>query len=241
MDFSTTPVPIWVSIIFILSFSTVPVFLIANATKKTYDLENNKAGTLIYKRILLFYWSYFALIALVSLTGFFAVNIIPPRIIIYSTLPLFLFYTLFIYKRSWFQVILFRIRLDQLVYIHLFRFVGVFFFLAYFYNAIPKEFAFIGGIGDILTAFLAIPLIIALRKKMPFAKQFAWIWNIIGLLDILCVLTSAIILTLKAIENQEIGVLQFGSFPFSWIPAFAPATIIFIHLLIFKKLTEDKN
>jgi len=35
-------------------------------------------------------------------------------------------------------------------------------------------------------------------------------------------------------ENNEPGVAQFDTFPFSWIPAFAPATIIFLHILVFK-------
>lgn len=37
-------------------------------------------------------------------------------------------------------------------------------------------------------------------------------------------------------NSSSQGIEQFGTFPFSWIPAFAPATIIFLHILIFKKL-----
>lgn len=63
-----------------------------------------------------------------------------------------------------------------------------------------------------------------------------WIWNVIGLVDIVSVLSTAVILTKLAMENNAPGVKQFGTFPFSWIPAFAPATIIFLHVLIFKTL-----
>ena len=141
-------------------------------------------------------------------------------------------------KTKWFKFVFEYIKLDQLILIHLFRFVGVFFFLAYYYESIPKEFAYIGGTGDILTAILVIPVVMALRKEFSFAKQLVWVWNIIGLLDILSVLTTATILTRLAVENSDSGVQQFGTFPFSWIPAFAPATIIFLHLLIFRKLKE---
>jgi hypothetical protein len=238
MELSMTQVPIWVSALFIISFSTIPVFLIANAVKLAYKNGGNKISSSINKKIFLFYWSYFIMIALVSLTGFFEKNVIPPRIIVFTAIPLFIFYLFYIQKTKWFKFVFEHIKLEQLILIHLFRFVGVFFFLAYYYNAIPEEFAYIGGTGDILTAILVIPVVIALRKGLSFAKQLVWIWNIIGLLDILSVLITATILTRLAVENNESGVQQFGTFPFSWIPAFAPATIIFLHLLVFRKLKE---
>ncbi len=238
MELSTTQVPVWVSTLFIICFSTIPVYLIASSIKLAYKNENNKINPTINKRIVLFYWSYFIMIALVSLTGFFEKNVIPPRIIIFTAIPLFLFYLFYVQKTKWFKFVFEHIKLEQLILIHLFRFVGVFFFLAYYYDSIPKEFAYIGGSGDILTAILAIPVVVALRKGGSFAKQLVWVWNIIGLFDIISVLITATILTRIAVENSEAGVQQFGTFPFSWIPAFAPATIIFLHLLIFRKLKK---
>jgi hypothetical protein len=238
MDLLVTQVPTWISILFIISFSTVPVYLIVNAVQVVYKNIDTKKGTSIGRKIFTFYWSYFAIIALVSFSGFFKENVLPPRIIIFAAIPLFLFYLFYVQKTKWFKFVFEHIKLEQLIYIHLFRFVGVFFFLVYFYDALPKDFAYIGGAGDILTAILTIPVVMALRKKISFAKQLVWVWNIIGLLDILSVLTTATILTRLAIENNEPGIQQFGTFPFSWIPAFAPATIIFLHLLVFRKLKE---
>jgi len=238
MELSITQVPIWVSALFIISFSTIPVYLIVNAVKLALKNSGNSKKSVIDRKIFLFYWSYFLIIALISFTGFFEKNVLPPRIIVFASIPLFLFYLFYVQKTKWFQLAFKHIKLEQLIYIHLFRFVGVFFFLAYSYDTIPKEFAYIGGAGDILTAILAIPVMMALRKGLSFAKKLVWIWNIIGLLDILSVLTTATILTRLAVENNEAGVQQFGTFPFSWIPAFAPATIIFLHLLVFKKLNQ---
>jgi len=173
---------------------------------------------------------------LVSLTGFFAVNVIPPRIILLTAVPLFLFYLLYVQRTDWFKTAFANIKLEQLVFIHLFRFVGVFFLLVYFYDALPKEFAFIGGFGDIISALLVIPVVAALRKGWTYAKQLTLLWNIIGLIDIISVIVTATIITQQAIESGLAGAQQFGAFPFSWIPAFAPATIIFLHLLVFRKL-----
>lgn len=237
MDFSITQVPIWLSVLFIVCFSTIPVFLITNVIKVAYQNDKNK-GSEIVKKTILFYGLYFVVVALVSLTGFFKENVLPPRIIVCASVPLLIFYLFYVQKRKWFKFVFKRIKLDQLICIHLFRFVGVFFFLVYYYEAIPKNFAFVGGTGDIVTAILVIPVVMALRNRLPFANQLVWIWNIIGLVDIVSVLGTAIVLTKIAIDNHEVGVQQFGTFPFSWIPAFAPATIIFLHLLIFKKLKQ---
>lgn len=238
MDLSITQVPLWVSILFIISFSAIPVFLITNAVKLAYKNGSIENESSINKKIITFYWCFFAIVALVSLTGFFAVNVIPPRIILFTALPLFLFYIFYVQKTNWFKIAFEHIKLEQLIFIHIFRFVGIFFFLTYYYGVLPKEFAFIGGGGDILSAILVIPVVAALRKKASYAKLLAFIWNIIGLLDIISVIAAATITTKLAIENNEPGVAEFGTFPFSWIPAFAPATIIFLHLLVFKKLRE---
>lgn len=241
MELSITQVPFWLSILFIICFGTFPVFLIANAVQSAFSNGNLANGDLIRKRILLFYWSYLAIVALVSLTGFFAENVLPPRIIVFSALPLLLFYLLYIQKTDWFKLAFTHIKLEQLIFIHVFRFVGVFFLLIYFYDALPKKFAYIGGIGDIVSAALVFPVVIALKKKLSFAKFLVWIWNIIGMIDIVSVIVTAVVLTNLAVQNNEMGVQQFGTFPFSWIPAFAPATIIFLHVLILKKLLKGDS
>jgi len=240
MSVSITLVPIWVSILFVVLFSTIPVFLIANTVKKVLRRHHKETSLKMAKNIKVFYWVYFILISGVSLTGFFTKNVLPPRIILYSVIPLFLFYIFYIQKTNWFQLVLKDITLEQLVFIHVFRFVGSFFFLLYAYDVLPKSFAYIGGVGDILSALLVFPVIYALKNRKRYAKVFVWVWNFIGLADILSVLTTAIIITRISIENNDLGVAEFGTFPFSWIPAFAPATIVFLHVLVFNKLIEKK-
>ncbi|RNC87203.1 MAG: hypothetical protein ED556_07215 [Winogradskyella sp.] len=241
MDLSITQVPLWLSITFIVSFVTIPIFLIANAANKAYYKGKTEAGIKIRNKILIFYWTYLVIVALVSLTGVFVQNTFPPLIVVTVALPLLAFYMLYVLRQSWFKTVLQNIRLDQLVYVHIFRFVGVFFFLVYAYGGLPKSFAYIGGAGDIITAILVIPVVMALRQKKSYAKGLTWVWNFIGLTDIISVLVTATIITNHAIENGLPGVQQFGTFPFSWIPAFAPATIIFFHFIIFKKLLEKNE
>lgn len=238
MDLSITEVPIWLSLVFMFCFATIPVLLIANTAENIFKASNPQKGILLRKKIIIFYGLYFTITALISLTGFFKVNIIPPRIILFTTIPLLSFYLFYVQKTSWFKFLFKQIKLEQLIFIHLFRFVGVFFLLVYLYGALPRQFALIGGIGDIITAVLVLPVIWAIKIKLSFSKILVWLWNIIGVIDIISVLATAIIVTKMAMKTNDVGVQQFGTFPFSWIPAFAPATIIFLHLLIFKKLLE---
>jgi len=241
MDLSITDVPAWLSILFILCFATIPVLLITNTVQTIFKNKDPEKSKSLTKKIKLFYGAFFSLIAIVSLTGFFKENVLPPRIILFGTLPLSLFYFLYVQRTAWFKILFQQIKIEQLIFIHLFRFVGVFFLLVYLYGALPKQFAFIGGLGDIITATLVLPVIWTIKNKKPFAKALVWVWNIIGMLDIISVLTTAIIMTKAATEINGAGVQQFGTFPFSWTPAFAPATIIFLHYLLFKKLTEKTD
>ena len=232
-------VPSWISVLLILSY-IAPILLIANAVSNVLGLQNKEKAQALWVGIIVFYTLYLTVVGVLSSQEVFLQNEIPPRIILWTALPLFLFYLL-VSRTKWFQYVYEHIKLEQLIGIHVFRFIGVFFFFAYGYDIIPKEFAIIGGGGDILTAILVFPVVYALQKKKAYATKWVVAWNIIGLLDIISVLTSATLITRTAIENGEQGVLQFGLFPFSWIPAFAPATIIFLHILIFRKLRAAKQ
>jgi Co/Zn/Cd efflux system component len=126
------------------------------------------------------------------------------------------------------------------VKIHVFRLVGVFFIVSWYYNILPKSFALIGGIGDIFAAITAIFVANLIEKKSKNYKKITLIWNIIGFWDIVSVITSAIYITKQAIDSNSQGILEMTKFPFCLIPAFAPATIIFLHICIFKKLKMEK-
>ena len=141
MDLSITQVPYWLSALFLISFFFAPVLLIARTAKLAYP--SSPLGTKLYQRIVTFYWCYFAIVALVSLSGFYAVNVFPPRIIVFTVVPLFLFYLIYVQRAKWFKQLFDKLTLRDLIYIHIFRFVGVFFFLVYAYDALPKQLSLI--------------------------------------------------------------------------------------------------
>lgn len=242
MNILTASVPAWVSISFIFSFSIV-FFMIAN-TAKTAALKagfDAQKASNIWKTVLGFCFIYIIYVSLMSFTGIFQVNALPPRILLFTAIPLLIFYFGVVFRSKIYWTLLENAALESLIRLHIFRFVGVFFILAYLYGALPKTFALVGGIGDIFAAVTAIFVANAVENRKTYAPKLALIWNIIGFWDIVNVVVSAIITTKYALEDGTKGVLEMANFPFCWIAAFAPATIVFLHIGIFKKLKMIKK
>jgi hypothetical protein len=242
MNILTTAVPQWVSILFLLTI-LIPIFMIANVAKQSAIKANlyNQKVKWVYKSILIFYGVYFIYVSLTSFTGIFLENTLPPKILFYTVFPLLAFLLLVVSNLKLYKIILQNAALQSLVQVHLFRLIGVFFLIINAYGAIPTKFAYIAGIGDIATALLSIFVAKAITNKKTYAKPLTIAWNIFGLLDIVSVLTTAIITTKISIDTGSQGVTEIANFPFCLIPAFAPATIIFLHLTIFRKLWNDRK
>ena len=242
MNIFTSAVPVWVSVLFLFTFP-ISIFMIANVAKKAainalFDAQ--KVST-IYKSIISFGILYLIYVALMSFTGIFQVNTLPPRILIFTALPLIVFYFVVVFRSKIYWTLLENASLESLIRIHIFRFIGVFFLITYSYGALPKTFALVGGIGDIFAAVTAIFVANAVENRQKHAHKLALIWNIVGFWDIMNVIVTAIITTKYAIDEGTAGIVEMANFPFSWIAAFAPATIVFLHIGIFKKLKMLKN
>lgn len=237
METYTSNVPSWVGILFFMTFP-IAIFLIANVSFKAAQ----KAGMSLKKAenirfgVVAFFFLYLFFVSVLSLNNVFTANTLPPRIFIFTTLPLMLFLFVFVYNSKLFQTLKEHIDLPSLIRIHAFRLVGVFFLIAYYYEALPAKFALAAGIGDILAAIGSLFIANLVEKKTASSYKIASIWNIFGFLDIVQVIVSALIYTRIAVENHTEGLAEIAKFPFAWIPAFAPAVIIFLHIVIFKKL-----
>jgi hypothetical protein len=238
MNFLSTAVPTWVSIVFILIF---PFYFFVLSRTVRYSGVQNELGhsktIKIANGILFFGLLYLVIISLVTFTGFLHTNSIPPRVFLVSTIPLILFYILFVSRTAIYKSILQSISLAALVRLHIFRLIGVFFLITYYYGALPKYFAITGGIGDMFAAVTAIFVAYALDKKKTYAIKLTYVWNIVSMLDIINVAISAVVSTRLSLTTGSQSVIEIASFPFVWIPAVAPATILFLHISIFRKLS----
>ncbi len=228
--------PQWIATLFTLVFP-VSVILIAFLAKKSAVIGHK---TRTFYAVLGFYILYLGYVGLCSFNGLFDRVFLPPMVLLYTTFPLaaFLFgvvINLKIYKTS-----LDNVSLQDLVRVHIFRLLGVFFILLAFHDALPKPFALIAGLGDVITAITSIFVVKAIENKANYAKKLTCIWNTFGFLDIIFTAVMANVLTKISIDTGAMGVDTLAKFPFYFIPAFAPPTIIFLHVSIYKKLSAMK-
>ena len=220
------------SILFLLAFM-FPVVMVARLAKKG-KIKNG------FWLVLGFYIPYLIIVAIASFNDFFDDVMLPPKIFLTTTLPLAIFVTI-IYNTEICKKANTILNLEDLVKIHIFRLIGSTFIILFLYDLLPPVFALFAGIGDLLTAISSIFVAKAIRNKKNYARKLTYIWNTFGLVDILITSAMAIIFTKISIDNSIQAVVFLAEFPFCFIPAFAPPTIIFLHLLVFRKLSWLKK
>jgi hypothetical protein len=121
--------------------------------------------------------------------------------------------------------------LRALVLLHLTRFVGFYFLYLYKRGELPYGFAVPGGYGDIVVATLALVPLFA-PMSAPLRARVTYIWNVIGLVDILLVVLSAA--RLARVDPASMQALTY--LPLSLLPTFLVPLIIASHVIIFRRL-----
>jgi len=128
-----------------------------------------------------------------------------------------------------------NIDLRWLVLLHLTRlFAGAYFLVLCQRSQLPCAFARPAGWGDIVVAALALAVVGSMRTQ--FAKSFLVSWNIIGLIDIVFVVSIAFRFGLK--DWQSMHALR--ELPLSLLPTFLVPLIIASHVLIFVRLIRAR-
>lgn len=221
-------VPIIISIVFLLAF-IFPIVMVARLAKKG-KVKNG------FWWIIGFYIPYLFIVGRASFNGFFDDVMLPPKIVLTTTLPLAILVTI-IYSTTACKKANDILSLEDLVKVHIFRLIGSTFIILFLYDLLPPVFALFAGIGDLITAISSVFVAKAIRNKKNYARKLAYVWNTFGLVDILITSAMAIVFTKISIDNNIQGVEFLAEFPFCFIPAFAPPTIIFLHLLVFRKLS----
>jgi hypothetical protein len=126
-----------------------------------------------------------------------------------------------------------NIDLRWLVLFHLTRlFAGAYFLVVCQRAQLPCGFARPAGCGDILIAVLALVVVGAMRTG--FAKKLLLIWNTLGVIDIVLVVSSALRFGLKDWQSMH----TMRELPLSLLPTFLVPLIIASHVLIFVRLAR---
>ena len=225
-------IPVYVSVVFLMAFSFPLVMIAGLARKHALPTQGNR----LFLSIILFYLMYLTVVAIASFQGLFDEVTLPPRIVQFTTLPLLVFLVGLIFNRRWFKELLKRIPAHDLIRLHRFRLIGSFFLILLALGLLPPVFALVAGVGDVLTALSSWWVARLVQSQATNHRTIALVWNTFGFLDILATSFMAILFTEWSMEAGTLGVEVLANFPFCFIPAFAPATILFLHFSIYRKL-----
>lgn len=126
---------------------------------------------------------------------------------------------------------------EYFVALHGVRFIGFYFLFLYREQRLPYEFAVVGGWGDIGVAVLA--LLIVLHRFLFGALKREWLlaWNVIGLIDILYVVTTAARLGMHRPNSMQ----ELTHLPLSLLPLFIVPLIISSHVVLFFVLLRNRD
>ena len=121
-----------------------------------------------------------------------------------------------------------------LLLFHLTRFVGFYFLFLQRQGQMPFAFAVPAGWGDITVALLALFVLISSGARN---RKLLLVWNCLGLLDILLVVSAALRIGLQ--DRASMHALR--EWPLSLLPTFVVPLIIASHVLIFVRVRASER
>jgi hypothetical protein len=106
---------------------------------------------------------------------------------------------------------------------------------------LPATFANVAGWGDIGVGVLAVPLAIAIHRRVGAWRPLTLAWNVLGFVDLLTAVTlgvgSAADSPLRFIfESPDSGAI--GSLPWTLIPAVLVPLYLLTHIAIFARFAR---
>ena len=121
--------------------------------------------------------------------------------------------------------------LIPLVLFHCFRYIGLGFLVPGVVSfQLSPQFALPTAYGDLIAALLALLAVAALKAGWGAALTLVWIFNVVGLLDLVVALFQG----LGNVEPGQLGAAYF-------IPALAVPALLVCHFLIFQLLLRREN
>lgn len=194
------------------------------------------------KKYFTLYLIYNIIIFILAHFGFFANEEFPPRmILIFIPLIIAIIYLARLKKEK--VDMLEGIEFYLLILFQSFRIIMEF-ILVMFYNdgVIPHQLTLHGRNFDIVIGILSIPIAFTLYKKHKYSILFGKIFNILGLIALVNIITIAIPSAPSPFRNSEL-------YSMNYFPTYFPGILviyivpmaIFYHILSLKQLTLFKN
>jgi hypothetical protein len=184
---------------------------------------------------------WLAVVALVSINGFFTVtNTFPPRFALLVAPPLLLLTAIFITTRG--RQFLNQLDLKTLTLLHVVRIpVELVLFFLSINKVVPELMTFEGRNFDILSGISA-PLVYYfgfVRRKL--SRRAVLVWNVICLLLLINIVAHSVLSAPSpfqklAFTQPNIAVMYF---PFVWLPGCIVPLVLFSHLVALHRLSKS--
>ncbi len=136
------------------------------------------------------------------------------------------------------------LKLDMrfLIMLHSWRMLGLGFIMLHLFDQLPASFAYLAGLGDALTALVAVVLAYAMfSDRKGVSRNWIWRWNTLGLVDFVVAVTVGILTRSDALLAPATGVNSdlMTTFPFVIIPAFLVQVLALTHIVIYLQLRNN--
>ena len=130
------------------------------------------------------------------------------------------------YAAPWLAEKSLKVALTFLIVPHAFRHIGLAFMVpALNQPGMPVEFATPAAYGDLFSGILALVVLIALKGRWAMAIPLAWVFSIVGLVD----LANAL--------RQDDAILHMGA---TWfIPTFVVPILLVTHVMVIARLVRN--
>jgi len=116
--------------------------------------------------------------------------------------------------------------LQPLLVLHAFRHIGMVFLVPNVIGSpLPAAFAVPAAYGDLLAGLLALAAIVAPRARSGIALPLTWLFNIIGLLDLINAFYQGLT------RDVQLGAAYF-------IPTFIVPALVITHVMMFRMLVR---
>jgi hypothetical protein len=210
-------VPVYVSVVFILTTLVTLYFFITATGKK--------------RLVLLIVISWLVLQAILAFSEFYLkTDTIPPRFALMIVPPILLFIFLFLTTTG--KRFLDALNQEQLTWIHSVRVpVELVLFWLFVYGQVPQLMTFEGRNFDIISGLTAPFIAVFGFRRAKISTKWLLLWNFICLVLLFNIVANAILSAPTnfqqfAFEQPNVGVMYF---PFNWLPSFIVPVVLFAH------------
>ena len=136
---------------------------------------------------------------------------------------------------AWFRDTVLAIDTGTLVILHSWRMIGMGFLFLYAHDVLPGLFAWLAGVGDMLTALGAVLIGTALLKGKTVSHRTLLGWNTFGLLDFVIAVVVGTAMR-SAYLGGAVNTDAMALLPLSLVPTVVVPLYVITHLVIYLQL-----